>query len=201
MTDGEYRGKRAVDLILGGGALVLGAPLILTLALAVRLTSPGPALHRATRVGRGGRPFTLYKFRSMRIGAAAAGPGITASGDPRITRVGALLRATKLDELPQLWNVVRGEMSLVGPRPEDPRYVERYTPDQRRILHWRPGITSPASVTYRDEERILAAATDLDAAYATVMADKIAIDLAYFEKATLLGDLRWIGRTLLAVVR
>jgi lipopolysaccharide/colanic/teichoic acid biosynthesis glycosyltransferase len=188
-----------LDLALATIGLVLTTPLAIALGLIVRATSPGPALHRATRIGRHGTPFTLYKFRSMRLGAASAGPGITAGGDPRITRIGRVLRRTKLDELPQLWNVVKGDMSLVGPRPEDPRYVELYNPTQRTILRWRPGITSPASVTYRDEEAVLAAADDLDAAYAMVMADKIDIDLAYFEHASLLGDLRWLARTLAAV--
>lgn len=194
-------GKRTVDVIVAAAGLVLLSPVIVVLSVLVRCTSPGPVLHRARRSGRGGELFTLYKFRSMRTGAATAGPGVTAHGDPRITKIGALLRATKLDELPQLWNVLRGTMSLVGPRPEDPRYVERYTDEQRRILAWRPGITSPASVTYRDEEAILARADDLDAAYATVMDDKIRIDLEYFEQASLLGDLRWMVRTIAAVVR
>ncbi len=127
-------------------------------------------------------PFELLKFRSMLVGAAASGPGITAHGDSRITSVGRVIRSTKLDELPQLVNVVRGEMSIVGPRPEDPRYVEWYTDAQREILRWRPGITSPASLTYRDEESVLAGAENLDAAYRVVMADKIAIDLAYFRQ-------------------
>jgi lipopolysaccharide/colanic/teichoic acid biosynthesis glycosyltransferase len=196
---GDYPGKRALDVVLTSVALVVAAPVIAILAAVIRLSSPGPALHRAVRVGRHGTPFTLYKLRSMRIGAAGAGPGITAGGDQRITPVGRFVRATKLDELPQLVNVLRGEMSLVGPRPEDPRYVAWYDPDQRRILDARPGITSPASVTYRDEEAVLAAAHDLEAAYRQVMAEKIAIDLAYFPHASLAGDLRWIWRTVAAV--
>lgn len=199
MTFGAGAGKRAIDVALSSIGLLVGAPVIAALAIAVKCSSPGPVLHRAVRVGRSDVDFTLYKFRSMRPNAATTGPAVTASGDPRITKVGALLRRTKLDELPQLWNVVRGDMSLVGPRPEDRRYVDTYTPEQRRILAFRPGITSPASVTYRDEEAILAAADDLDAAYAKVMDDKIRIDLAYFEQASIVGDLRWIARTFAAV--
>ncbi len=194
-------GKRAVDIMLAGAGLLILSPLVVVLSALVKLSSPGPVLHRAQRSGRQGQLFTLYKFRSMRVGAAAAGPGITAHGDPRITEIGKFLRKTKLDELPQLWNVVKGDMSIVGPRPEDPRYVASYTAEQRRILDWRPGITSPASVTYRDEELVLAAADDVEAAYAEVMAEKISIDLAYFEQATIAGDVKWILRTLRAVVR
>lgn len=195
----DYRGKRMLDLGLASVALIICSPLVLVLSLGVRLSSPGPVLHRATRAGRRGEPFTLLKFRSMRPNSSAQGPAITAAGDPRITRFGRLLRRSKLDELPQLINVLKGEMSIVGPRPEDPRYVERYTAEQRRILAWRPGITSPASVTFRDEETILAAAVDLEATYRAVMAEKIGIDLEYFERATLVGDLAWMGRTVFAV--
>jgi lipopolysaccharide/colanic/teichoic acid biosynthesis glycosyltransferase len=175
------------------------APLFLVLALLVRSASGRPVLHRARRVGRHGEVFTLYKFRSMRI-EAAAGPGVTAAGDARITRVGKLLRKAKLDELPQLLNVVRGDMSIVGPRPEDPRFVAWYTPEQREILSWRPGITSPASIAFRDEEALLAGADDLDLRYREVMAQKLSVDLAYFPNATLRSDLRLIYRTLLAVI-
>ena len=181
------------------GGVVLTLPVQAAAAVAVRATSRGPALHRAIRVGRDGRPFVLLKFRSMRTGAAGVGPGITVRGDARVTPVGTFLRRTKLDELPQLYNVLRGQMSLVGPRPEDPGYVAKYTPEQRAILAWRPGITSPASVTYRDEEAILADAADADAAYAEIMAMKLAIDLDYLAGATLLGDVRCLIRTVGAV--
>jgi lipopolysaccharide/colanic/teichoic acid biosynthesis glycosyltransferase len=196
---GDYPGKRVLDVLLASVALLVATPVIAVLAIAIRLSSPGPALHRAVRAGRHGTPFTLYKLRSMQVGAAGAGPGVTAGGDRRVTPVGRFVRATKLDELPQLVNVLRGEMSLVGPRPEDPRYVDWYDDDQRRILDVRPGITSPASVTYRDEEAVLAAADDVEVAYRRVMAEKIAIDLAYFPDASLAGDLRWLWRTVAAV--
>lgn len=197
----DYTTKRPFDLAVSSIGLALFSPILAVLAFAVKVTSPGPAFHRATRVGRNGTPFVLYKFRTMRVNAVGAGPAITATGDSRITRLGRILRLSKLDELPQLLNVVRGEMSVVGPRPEDPRYVAGYDEHQREILRWRPGITSPASVTYRDEEHILAENSDLEAAYAQVAADKIRIDLDYFPGATLRSDLGWIVRTATAVVR
>ena len=144
--------KRAFDLV---AAVVIGlvtAPVWALAGLAIRLVDGAPVLHRATRVGRNGASFMLYKFRTM---GSAAGPSVTAQGDPRITRTGSFLRRTKIDELPQLWNVIRGDMSLVGPRPEDPRYVERYSLEQRRLLSVAPGMTSPATIVYRREEEVL----------------------------------------------
>ena len=195
------RGQRLFDVVVAAGGLAITAPIMIAIAFAVRASSRGPALHRAQRVGRDGKPFTLLKFRSMRIDAAATGPGITAFGDSRVTPVGRVIRRSKLDELPQLLNVIRGDMSIVGPRPEDARYVAQYSTEQRLILTWRPGITSPASVTFRDEERLLSGAGDLEQAYLSVMAKKISIDLEYFPGATMLGDVEWIGRTLQAIVR
>lgn len=190
--------KRAFDLVASGVGLIVLSPLLLGIALAVRLTSPGPALYRARRVGRHGKEFTLYKFRSMVANADRQGPGITAAQDRRITRVGRFLRRTKLDELPQLLNVLRGDMSLVGPRPEDPRYVALYTPEQRRILDYRPGITSMASLTYRNEERLLAG-EDWERVYVEqVLPAKLAIDLEYARRANLRRDIALILRTVLA---
>lgn len=193
--------KRLFDLLASGLGLLLLSPLFALIALLVRLTSPGPIFYRARRVGRGGREFTLYKFRSMVANADRQGPGITAAGDPRVTPIGRVLRRTKLDELPQLWNVLRGDMSLVGPRPEDPRYVALYTPEQRRVLDVRPGITSLASIEYRNEEAILRG-PDWEQRYIReVMPAKLAIDLRYVQQATLLTDLLIILRTLLALFR
>jgi lipopolysaccharide/colanic/teichoic acid biosynthesis glycosyltransferase len=191
----DYRGKRTADVVIASVGLVLTLPLQAVIAVVVRTTSRGPAIHRGPRIGRGGRPFDIFKFRSMRVGAYAAGPAVTTSADQRVTRVGTWLRRTKLDELPQLLNVLRGEMSIVGPRPEDPQFVARYTAEQREILDWRPGITSPASVMFRDEESLLATADDLHDAYAEVSARKIAIDLDYFRTASFSGDVRWMIRT------
>lgn len=195
------RSKRLLDASVAAASLVVLGPVLIALAVAVRMTSPGPALHRSVRCGRNGDPFVLLKFRSMRVDAAMAGPGVTQANDPRITTVGRWIRRSKLDELPQLINVLKGEMSVVGPRPEDPRYIAMYTPAQRAILRFRPGITSPASVTFRDEERILAAADDLESAYKAVMAKKIDIDLNYFPSATLGDDLKLIAKTARAVLR
>jgi lipopolysaccharide/colanic/teichoic acid biosynthesis glycosyltransferase len=143
---------RGLDLIASGLGLLLFSPVFLIIGLVIKLTSAGPVFYEAERIGQGGRLFKLYKFRSMYPDADQQGPGITVKDDPRVTPVGRFLRRAKLDELPQLINVFRGEMSLVGPRPEDPRYVALYTPGQRQALAVRPGMTSPASLHYREEE-------------------------------------------------
>lgn len=193
--------KRIFDLLASTLGLIILSPLFALIALLIRLTSPGPVFYRARRVGQGGREFTLYKFRSMVADADRRGPGITAAGDSRVTPVGRVLRRTKLDELPQLWNVLRGDMSLVGPRPEDPRYVALYTPAQRRVLDVRPGITSLASIEYRNEEAVLHG-PDWEQRYIhEVMPAKLAIDLRYVQRATLFTDLLIILRTLLALFR
>lgn len=154
---------RAVELPLALAGLLATLPLIVLAGLAVRLTSAGPAFFRQTRVGRGGRPFTLWKLRTMRasgedsgVGSSAAGSTVTVRGDDRITSVGRLLRRTKLDELPQLWNVVRGDLSLVGPRPEVPRWVDEDDARWRTVLSARPGLTDPVTLRLRDEEQLLA---------------------------------------------
>jgi len=195
------RAKRTFDVIVSGVAIIALSPLLLVIALLVRFTSRGPVLYRATRSGRNGALFKLYKFRSMVANADKLGPGITAAGDRRITRVGRILRRTKLDELPQLFNVLRGDMSIVGPRPEDPRYVALYTAEQRRVLQFRPGITSLASIRYRNEAEALKT-QDWETVYIQqVMPEKLAIDLEYASRATLRLDLLIIARTLLALFR
>lgn len=192
---------RSLDIIASLCGLVLLGPLFLLVALLIKLDSPGPVFFRSQRVGQDGRPFRLVKFRTMVAGAARSGPGITAAGDSRVTAVGRLLRRTKLDELPQLVNVLRGEMSLVGPRPEDPRYVALYTPEQRRVLAARPGITSPASLAYRHEEQLLVG-PDWETVYVQkVMPHKLQLELDYLSRRTPLTDLGLILRTLLAVLR
>lgn len=193
--------QRLLDIVAASAALVVLAPLLALIALLVRAASPGPALHRAERAGRGGRPFRLLKFRSMVAGAARQGPGITRTGDPRITPLGRVLRRAKLDELPQLFNVLRGEMSLVGPRPEDPRYVALYTPEQRRVLAVRPGLTSPATIRFRAEEALLAG-DDWEAQYVSaVMPQKLALDLDYLARRTFWSDLRLLLRTVAVLFR
>lgn len=193
--------KRLFDIAAASVGLLVLSPLLLILALWVKFSSPGPILYRATRIGRHGNPFLLLKFRSMVMNADKIGPAVTGAGDPRITQVGRILRRTKLDELPQLINVLKGEMSFVGPRPEDPRYVALYSDDQRQVLNVRPGITSPASVAYRDEESMLTGES-WEAHYIhEVMPAKLALDLEYAQDATLWRDIGIIFKTLWAVVQ
>lgn len=194
--------RRAFDVTAAALGLVVLAPLFAVVALAIAATSPGPVFFRQERVGRGGRTFRIHKFRTMRVDAEKVGGQLTVGGDPRITRVGAFLRASKLDELPQLIDVVRGEMALVGPRPEVPRYVARYSAEERRVLDVRPGITDPASIEYRDESAVLARATDPERAYVEeIMPHKLAINLAYLERRTLTSDVGVILATFVRLVR
>jgi lipopolysaccharide/colanic/teichoic acid biosynthesis glycosyltransferase len=192
--------KRLFDIVASGMGLLLLLPLLLGVAAWVKLDSPGPALFRQTRVGRFGIPFTIHKFRTMRVEPGAA---ITVGADPRITRAGAWLRATKLDELPQLWDVLRGAMSLVGPRPELPRYVESYPADLRqRVLAVRPGITDPASLTFSNEAELLAAAADPEREYReVVLPAKLRLSADYAGRASLATDLRLILATLARIAR
>jgi lipopolysaccharide/colanic/teichoic acid biosynthesis glycosyltransferase len=193
--------KRAFDLTVAFLGLTFLSPLFITLAVAVKLNSPGPIFYRARRVGQYGKEFYLFKFRSMIANADKIGPGVTGSGDSRITSVGRFLRRTKLDELPQLVNVLRGDMSIVGPRPEDSRYVALYTASQKRVLDVRPGITSPASVKYRNEEAMLSG-TDWETLYIQqIMPAKLAIDLEYADNPTIWRDVHIIAKTFLALFR
>ncbi len=193
--------KRLFDILASGLALLILWPLFLVLSLWIRLDSPGAAFFRQTRVGLKGRPFEILKFRTMRS-EPAPGRQITVGADPRITKSGRLLRASKLDELPQLINVFKGEMSFVGPRPEVPRYVEFYTTEERRVLDLRPGITDLASIKYRHESEILAKAEDPEKTYIEeVMRDKLRINLEYAERAGFLADLKVILHTLLALFK
>jgi len=181
--------------------LVILSPVMVIAAVCVRLGSEGPVIYRAQRVGRGGKVFSLYKFRTMRPDADKSGQGITTANDERVTGVGKWFRKLKVDELPQLVNVLKGDMSLVGPRPEDPRYVALYTEQQKRVLDVKPGITSEASVRYRSEEEMLAGA-DWETAYVnTIMPDKLRIELEYLEHRTLWSDLRVLWRTAVCVFR
>jgi lipopolysaccharide/colanic/teichoic acid biosynthesis glycosyltransferase len=188
--------KRVFDLVVAGLGLLLVSPLFLLIALAVKLDSPGPVFFRQERVGRGGQPFRIHKFRTMRQGAAGA--QITVGADARITRVGAFLRRAKLDELAQLIDVLEGTMSLVGPRPEVPRYVAMYPAALRdKVLSVRPGITDIASIEYRQESELLARAADPEREYVeVVMPAKLKLAAAYVEQASLATDIRLILRTL-----
>lgn len=187
--------KRAIDLSIAIPGLILASPLIAAAAVAVVLERRGPAFYHGVRVGMGGRQFRIVKLRSMTARADLAGPAVTSANDLRVTRVGRLLRRTKLDELPQLWNVIRGDMSLVGPRPEHPDYVLLYTPDQRRVLSIRPGITSRTSLAFHDEERILAEHGGAAAYAEALLPQKLALDLEYVDHHSVGGDFRILGQT------
>lgn len=192
--------KRLFDVICSALGLWVLAPLLLLAAAWVKLDSPGPVLFRQTRVGRFGVPFTIHKFRTMRV---EPGADITVGVDPRITRSGHFLRRTKLDELPQLWDVLRGAMSLVGPRPELPRYVELYPADLReRVLAVRPGITDPASLAFSHEAELLAAAADPEREYReVVLPAKLKLSADYAADACFSTDLKLILATLMRVLR
>ena len=187
--------KRLFDLLASALGLVLLAPLLLLLAAWVKLDSPGPVLFRQTRVGRFGVPFTIHKFRTMRTEPGAA---LTVGVDPRITRAGQVLRQAKLDELPQLWDVLRGAMSLVGPRPELPLYVAFYPAGLReQVLAVRPGITDPASLAFSHEAELLAQAADPEREYIdVVLPAKLALSARYAASASLAGDVGLILKTL-----
>lgn len=193
--------KRTFDVVASGLGLIVLSPLFAVLAIWIKADSKGPVFYRQVRVGRHNRDFRLYKFRSMRPDSDKKGLITVGGHDPRVTRSGYYIRKYKLDELPQLINVFLGDMSLVGPRPEVRKYVDMYTPEQMRVLDVRPGITSLASIRYRNENDILAKASDPDRAYVTqVMPDKIAIDLEYVPKASLLTDIRLIFMTFKEII-
>jgi lipopolysaccharide/colanic/teichoic acid biosynthesis glycosyltransferase len=190
--------RRTLDVLLAAPALLLALPLLALIALIVRLDSPGPVLFRQQRVGRHGVLFGMLKFRSMVHQPAAQGLPLTVGDDSRITRAGRWLRRTRLDELPQLVNVLRGEMALVGPRPEVPRYLALVPPALReRVLAVRPGITDPSSLAHLDEAAELAAAADPERHYVTVVLPrKLEHAAAYAERASVWSDLGVIAATL-----
>lgn len=192
--------KRLFDVMVAGAALLIIWPLLLVIALTIKLDSSGPVFFRQVRVGRHGVPFRLFKFRTMALGGG--GPEITIGDDARITRVGAVLRRYKLDELPQLIDVLRGTMSLVGPRPEVPRYVERYSPEQRNhVLSVRPGITDFASLKYRNESELLAKAANPEREYLEViMPEKLRVAGNYIDHSSFQADLRLLGLTVRTVL-
>ena len=194
--------KRLMDIVISGGALLVIWPVLLLVALAIKIDDPGPVFYRQVRVGRGGKTFRIFKFRTMVVDADKKGLAITVGRDNRITRVGALLRKTKLDELAQLINVFVGEMSFVGPRPEVQKYVDLYTPYQRQVLLVRPGITDYASIAYRNENDMLAGAEDPERMYIDViMPDKIELNMKYLREISPLADIRLIFGTIAAVAK
>ena len=194
--------KRAMDIVLSACALAILWPLLLLIALAIWIDDPGPVFYRQVRVGRNGKTFRIFKFRSMVMDADKKGLAITVGRDSRITRVGAVLRKTKLDELAQLLNVLFGQMSFVGPRPEVPKYVELYTPYQRQVLLVRPGITDYASIAYRNENDLLAGAPNPETMYIEqIMPDKIEFNMKYLREISPLADIRLILKTIVAVIK
>ncbi len=195
--------KRGLDVAASCTALAVLAVPMAVIGVAIKADTPGPALYRGVRVGLDGKPFKLFKFRSM-VTSGAAGPTSTSGDDPRITRVGRLLRKYKLDELPQLLNVVLGEMSLVGPRPEVQRFVDLYTPEEEAILTVRPGITDWASIRFHNEGEILAASgiADADEAYAKLIRpEKLRLQLRYVRERSFAVDARILVETLATLVR
>ena len=188
--------KRLFDILFALSALIVLSPVLLVLGITVYLSSAGGAFFRQVRVGKDGHSFRLLKFRTMRMGSEAKGQLTIGGRDPRVTEVGYWLRKTKLDELPQLWNVLIGDMSVVGPRPEVPKYVALYTMEQRAVLSVKPGITGMASINYIDENDLLAKAADPERAYIEeVMPAKLALDLRYVHERSFALDLRIIGAT------
>ncbi len=194
--------KRLLDIIASVFGLLASSPLLVVLAVWIKLDSPGPLFYRGWRVGRGGRPFRIFKFRSMVVNAEKTGVSSTSDGDARVTVSGRFIRKWKLDELSQLINVLRGDMSLVGPRPEVQRYVDMYTEEERAILGVRPGITDWASIWNADEGAVLAGAADPDRAYEELIRPtKLRLQLEYVRRHNLWIDAKILAYTLLKIVR
>ena len=193
--------KRLFDFLASGFGLIILSPLFLVLAVWIKLDSPGPVFYRQVRVGRHNRDFRIFKFRSMRVGADK-GSLVTIGGrDPRITRSGYFIRKFKLDELPQLINVLAGDMSLVGPRPEVRHYVDYWTPEQMHVLDVRPGITDPASIKFRNENELMEQAEDPEKYYIEViMQEKIKLYLDYVANHSFWGDIKLIFKTFWVIV-
>ena len=188
--------KRVFDTVVALIGLILFTPLMLIIAVLIKLDSPDPIFYRAPRVGKDGRLFRMYKFRTMVADAEKIGPAITVDQDPRITRIGAFLRGSRLDEIPQLINVLCGEMSMVGPRPEAPYYVEKYSSEQRQVLRVKPGMSGPAQIAFRHEEEMLTNPEALDDEYMNViLPPKLAMDIEYIERRSFMLDVRILLQT------
>lgn len=198
------KAKRCMDVCVALGMLIIASPLLLTIAVAIRLASGKPVIFSQLRTGRDGREFLLFKFRTMTVQRTGKGPGITRQGDSRITAIGKLLRRSKLDELPQLVNVLRGEMSLVGPRPDLKEFWRQTTPNARQALALIPGLTGSASIAFRNEEELLAqvAPGQITTFYVErLLPAKAKIDLEYAAKASFLTDCSILLRTLITALR
>jgi len=193
-------GKRCFDAIVSAAGLILLSPLFLLISLCSKLFSTGPVFYLQRRSGKENHKFLIVKFRTMTVGADQSGAGFTVKGDARITSFGRYLRLSKIDELPQLWNVLKGEMSLVGPRPELPSYVANYSDSQRAVLNIRPGITDAASVYYRHEEAVLADSGDPESHYCSVvLPHKLALNIEYLSNISFHSDVAVIVRTLRSI--
>ena len=194
--------KRIFDIVASGFGLLVMSPVFLILAIWIKLDSKGPVVYRQVRVGRKNRDFRIFKFRSMRVGADKMGLITVGGHDPRVTRSGYFIRKYKLDEFPQLINVFIGDMSLVGPRPEVRKYVDLYTSEQMQVLDVRPGVTSLASIRYRNENELLEKVEDSDQYYINVvMQDKLAIDLEYIRNVSFGYDIRLVFQTFWEIIR
>ncbi|MEM7725446.1 MAG: sugar transferase [Cyanobacteria bacterium P01_A01_bin.45] len=193
--------KRIFDLLASLGGTLILSPIFMAIAIWVKLDSPGPIFFRQTRIGKTGKEFKIYKFRTMVVNAERLGAQITVGKDKRITRSGEFLRKYKLDELPQLFNVIQGDMSLVGPRPEVPKYVALYNPQQRQVLKVSPGITDLASLEFRNENELLSRARDPEATYIDeIMPRKLALNMQYISQANISFDIMIIFKTLWSVL-
>jgi lipopolysaccharide/colanic/teichoic acid biosynthesis glycosyltransferase len=194
--------KRLFDVVLSLVGLLLVAPLLLLIAVLIKLASPGPILYRGMRVGQFGRPFRILKFRTMVVDAERRGGSATAEDDPRVTSIGKLLRRYKLDELPQLGNVLMGDMSFVGPRPEIQKYIERYTQEEKGILKLRPGITDWASIWNSNEAAVLEGSSDPEGTYEElILPTKIALQLKYLQDHSFVTDLKILFHTFAKLLR
>ena len=198
----QLAAKRLMDIAISGCALLVIWPVLVLIAAAIVIDDPGPVFYRQVRVGRNGKTFRIFKFRTMIVDADKKGLAITVGRDSRITRVGSFLRRTKLDELAQLINVFCGEMSFVGPRPEVQKYVDLYTPYQRQVLLVRPGITDYASIAYRNENDLLAGTDDPEKMYIEeIMPAKIELNMKYLREISPVADIRLIFSTIIAVIK
>ena len=193
--------KRTFDILFAITTLLLSSPIFLLGSLLAKVQSTGPVFYKAKRVGKGGAIFEMYKFRTMVVNADKIGIGLTTHKDSRVTRIGRILRFTKLDELPNLINVIKGEMSLIGPRPEAPKYVKYYTETQMQVLLAKPGITGPSQIANRNEEEKLAAQTDPEHYYITeLMPKKLELDLHYVATQGFISDIGWLIKTVWVVI-
>ncbi len=197
-SEASYR--RAVDLLVAGAAALLLAPLMLVIAIAIRVETPGPALFCQTRIGQGGRRFRMYKFRKFHADAGQGGSPLTLEQDPRMTRIGRLLMKTKLDELPQLWNVLRGDMAIVGPRPESLAFADCFENGWEELLGYKPGLLGPCQIMFRNEAAAIPAGDDAGEFYRTILFPlKARIDLDYYRSRSLASDVVIMLRGLLAI--